>query len=89
LEFLAKNAVFSWQLRLLVDRLRKKFNEENVVAPVREHESKLFGDQLEKLWNDAEDLSKKPSLTRVLVKMFGFRLILHGVLFCPLDVAVW
>jgi hypothetical protein len=89
LEFLAKNVVFSWQLRLLVDRLRKKFNEEDVVAPVIEHESKLLGDQLEKLWNDAEDLSKKPSLTRVLVKMFGFRLILHGVLFCPLDVAVW
>jgi hypothetical protein len=74
---------------LLVERLRKKFNEEDVVAPVRKHESKPLGDQLEKLWNDEEDSSKKPSLTGVLVKMFGFRLILHGVLFCPVDIAVW
>ncbi|XP_068901758.1 probable multidrug resistance-associated protein lethal(2)03659 isoform X2 [Tenebrio molitor] len=77
-----------WQLRLLMERLRKNFNEEDVVAPVRIHESKPLGDQLEKLWNNEQDSSKKPSLTRVLVKMFGFKLILHGVLFCPVDVAV-
>ncbi|KAH0813598.1 hypothetical protein GEV33_009192 [Tenebrio molitor] len=82
------NFLYCWQLRLLVQRLRKKFNEEDVVAPVRNHESKPLGDQLEKLWNDEVDSSKKPSLARVLVKMFGFRLILHGVLFCPVDIAV-
>jgi hypothetical protein len=74
---------------MLIKKLKKKFNEEDVVRPAEEHESKRLGDKIENLWNGEENSSKIPSLTRVLVKMFGFRMLLYGILYCPPDLAIW
>jgi hypothetical protein len=79
----------SWQVRLLIKKRKKKFTEEDVVRPAKEHESKRLGDKIENLWNSEENSSKIPSLTRVLVKMFGFRMILYGMVYCIPDLAVW
>ncbi|CAH1380341.1 unnamed protein product [Tenebrio molitor] len=82
------NFLFCWQVRMLIKKLKKKFNEEDVVRPAEEHESKRLGDKIENLWNGEENSSKIPSLTRVLVKMFGFRMLLYGILYCPPDLAI-
>jgi hypothetical protein len=79
----------SWQVRLLIKKRKKKFTEEDVVRPAEEHESKRLGDKIENLWNSEENSSKIPSLTRVLVKMFAFRMILYGMVYLIPDLAVW
>jgi hypothetical protein len=73
----------------LGERRRKgKFSVEDVVVPVKEHESARLGDKLEALWDERVKLGKNP-LILVLVKMFGVEFALYGLLYFPLDLAVW
>jgi hypothetical protein len=71
------------------EKLKGKFSVEDVVVPIKDHESTQLGDKLESLWEKEVKSSKNPSLQRVLVKMFGLEFALYGLLYFPLDLAVW
>ncbi|XP_014275641.1 probable multidrug resistance-associated protein lethal(2)03659 [Halyomorpha halys] len=73
---------FSWTLPLFWEGHSRDLTVEDLPEPLKEHSSGYLGDQIEKLWDEevakAQLKKKEPSLLRVVVKMFGLRLMLYG-----------
>lgn len=54
--------------------------EVDLFAPKKCHESTTLGDEFEKAWNNEVMKSKNPSLTKAIVKVFGFDVLIQGLL---------
>ncbi|RZB38697.1 ABC tran domain containing protein, partial [Asbolus verrucosus] len=69
-----------WELPILVKGYKKVFTEDDLSAPLKQHEAKKIGDKAEKLWQEEENFCENPSLCRVLVKLFGLEFMIYGLI---------
>ncbi|XP_063913812.1 probable multidrug resistance-associated protein lethal(2)03659 isoform X2 [Zophobas morio] len=78
---------FFWQLPILFEGYRKQFTESDLHNPLKEHQSKLLGDKLEKVWLEEVHASGiDASLWKVLAKVFGLEFVLYGLCLIPVEV---
>ncbi|XP_066255318.1 probable multidrug resistance-associated protein lethal(2)03659 isoform X2 [Euwallacea similis] len=76
--FLAR-ITFVWTFPLFYKGYKRGLKGEDVFQHLKEHDSELLGEKLEKEW--AEELKKKnPSLWRAYARMFGVDMMLYGLL---------
>lgn len=74
---------FSWTLPLFWEGFNRDLTVDDLSEPLKEHSSSYLGDRIEKLWDEevakAERKKTEPSLLRVIVKMFGLRLMTYAI----------
>ncbi|RZC36634.1 multidrug resistance-associated protein, partial [Asbolus verrucosus] len=75
----------SWELPILVKGFKKDLSEDDLYPPLEEHRSKRLGDKLEELWQEEENFCEKPSLWRAIVKMFGLKFLIYGIVYIPVE----
>lgn len=90
----AKANVFSaltfwWILGTFWKGYRRDLQVTDIYAPLKEHKSDHLGDQIERYWKEevknAEIRKRKPSLFRVIVRCFGVKIMLYGVILFLLE----
>ncbi|KAK9889087.1 hypothetical protein WA026_004359 [Henosepilachna vigintioctopunctata] len=61
---------------------QKEMTEDDVFEPLPEHMSSILGDQLEVIWKEeyVNPKHRKKALHRALLRLFGFRFILYGII---------
>uniref|UniRef100_A0A2S2PMH1 Multidrug resistance-associated protein 4 n=2 Tax=Schizaphis graminum TaxID=13262 RepID=A0A2S2PMH1_SCHGA len=74
---------FSWILKLVQKGLKKELDVIDLYTILDEDSSALLGSKLKKIWSKeqrtATKKNKKPSFLNALFKMFGSKLIIHGI----------
>ncbi|KAH0818467.1 hypothetical protein GEV33_004324 [Tenebrio molitor] len=80
--------LFCWQLPLLVKGWSNKITSDDFNTPLKCHDSKKLSDKLEKHWEEEINVSKKPSLTRVLTKLYGLEYLFYGLVYFCFDLAI-
>ncbi|XP_026807743.1 multidrug resistance-associated protein 4-like [Rhopalosiphum maidis] len=80
----------SWISNLLkIGRLRD-LNETDLFTTLDDQKSSTLGDKLEKIWRselaNAYSMNRKPKLLRALLRMFGAKLMLYGLMFCITEI---
>ncbi|KAE9539937.1 hypothetical protein AGLY_005189 [Aphis glycines] len=80
----------SWILNLLkIGRLRD-LNETDLYTTLDDQKSSTLGDKLEKIWRselaNASSMNRNPNLLRALIRMFGAKFILYGLLLCIMEI---
>nr|XP_018899809.1 PREDICTED: probable multidrug resistance-associated protein lethal(2)03659 [Bemisia tabaci] len=83
---------FTWILDLFLKGRRRDLETEDLYITLKEHSSGYLGDRLERLWlqevTNSKKLKRKPSLLRALVKCFGAKLMLYGLLLCTMEICL-
>ncbi|KAK4880306.1 hypothetical protein RN001_008452 [Aquatica leii] len=68
-------ATFAYTFPTFIQGFRREFTEYDLYETFSDHKSGQLGDKIEKAWNEeverANKINKRPSLTRVLFKLFG------------------
>jgi hypothetical protein len=85
---LTKFYTLSWQLPLLVKGWSNKITSDDFNTPLKCHDSKKLSDKLEKQWEEEMKVSKKPSLIRVLTKLYGLEYLFYGLVYFCFDLAI-
>ncbi|CAH1643264.1 unnamed protein product [Spodoptera littoralis] len=82
---------FGWTLETFKMGYSRDIKDADLYAPLPEHRSSILGDAVQKAW-DREVLSaerrggrRKPSLWRVLLKVFGCELMLYGLILAAME----
>ncbi|CAH0698828.1 unnamed protein product [Spodoptera exigua] len=82
---------FGWTLETFKMGYSRDIKETDLYAPLPEHRSSVLGDAVQKAW-DREVLSverrggrRKPSLWRVLFKVFGCELMFYGLILAAME----
>ncbi|CAF4915112.1 unnamed protein product [Pieris macdunnoughi] len=80
---------FGWTLETFMLGYRRDIREDDLYAPLPEHRSDVLGDSIQKAWDlevkrQSED-DKKPSLLKVLAKVFGVELMLYGLILAAME----
>ncbi|KAK9869789.1 hypothetical protein WA026_003521 [Henosepilachna vigintioctopunctata] len=84
----AKNAnpfsqlCFLYMFPIFKNTYRKEMTEDDVFEPLPEHMSSILGDRAEVIWKEEylNPKHRKRALHRALLRLFGFRFILYGVI---------
>ncbi|KAK4880384.1 hypothetical protein RN001_008530 [Aquatica leii] len=80
---------FWFTLPTFFEGRRKELEITDLYKTFSEHKSKTLGDKIEKVWKAEEErafkLKKKPSLKRVLIKLFWLQFMFQGLLCCVLE----
>ncbi|XP_013196145.2 ATP-binding cassette sub-family C member 4 [Amyelois transitella] len=67
----------------------RDIRENDLYAPLPEHRSDILGDSFQKTWEkeveDSSNRNRKPSLWRVLVKIFGCEMMLYGLILAAME----
>ncbi|XP_053600633.1 ATP-binding cassette sub-family C member 4-like isoform X2 [Plodia interpunctella] len=69
----------------------RDIRENDLYAPLPEHRSDILGDAIQRTWeNEVEDCSRslrerKPSLWKVLLKVFGCEMMLYGLVLASME----
>ncbi|KYB27064.1 ATP-binding cassette sub-family C member 4 [Tribolium castaneum] len=79
---------FCWELPLFVKGWKKELTEDDLYEPLDEYNSTILGDKIEELWRRETTTNKKPSLLKVLIKLFGLEYGLYGLFYLPAELAV-
>ncbi|XP_075236154.1 putative multidrug resistance-associated protein lethal(2)03659 isoform X2 [Lycorma delicatula] len=83
---------FSWVLRLFIVGYKRELEVTDLYSPLHEHRSDVLGDKFESTWNDekAKALRKnrEPSLLCVISRIFGWDILLHGIVLACVEVFV-
>ncbi|KAJ3619266.1 hypothetical protein MTP99_004963 [Tenebrio molitor] len=80
--------LFCWQLPLLVKGWSNKIASDDFNTPLKCHDSKKLSDKLEKHWEEEMNVSNKPSLSRVLRKLYGLEYLFYGLVYFCFDLAI-
>ncbi|XP_044261212.1 probable multidrug resistance-associated protein lethal(2)03659 [Tribolium madens] len=78
---------FCWELPLFVQGWKTELTEDDLYKPLDEYKSTILGDKIEELWRHELSTSKKPSLLRVLIKLFGREYGIYGLYYLPCELA--
>ncbi|XP_054270037.1 probable multidrug resistance-associated protein lethal(2)03659 [Macrosteles quadrilineatus] len=74
---------FAWTLGLFREGNRRDLEVEDLYVPLKEHTSNVLGDRIEKKWREeckrAAIKKREPSLLRVLLRIFGPKLMAYGL----------
>ncbi|KAJ8954555.1 hypothetical protein NQ318_000789 [Aromia moschata] len=70
---------FCWLLPYFVKGYKRDLTEDDLYAPVKDHDSRMLGDKLEKEWNYQVAHKRDPSLLIAIAKVFRRELILSGL----------
>ncbi|XP_015517778.1 probable multidrug resistance-associated protein lethal(2)03659 isoform X1 [Neodiprion pinetum] len=85
---------FAWVLRTFALGYRRELEVTDLYAPLNEHKSNVLGDQISRIWEKEQERccrTKKgtqPSLLRVLVRCFGPRIMMLGIIIAALEFLV-
>ncbi|KAG8242930.1 hypothetical protein J6590_056496 [Homalodisca vitripennis] len=75
---------FRWTLGLFREGNRRDLEVADLYVPLKEHTSNVLGDKIERAWQEelrqAAAKKKDPSLLRVLVRLFGPKLMMFGLI---------
>ncbi|KAK5646883.1 hypothetical protein RI129_005347 [Pyrocoelia pectoralis] len=73
---------YTWPI--FVKGRKREMQVSDLYKTLSSQESKLLGDKIEKIWRNEElkalNLNKKPSITKVLFKMFGAEFVGHAII---------
>ncbi|KAF5277747.1 hypothetical protein FQR65_LT03727 [Abscondita terminalis] len=68
-------ATFAYTFPTFIQGFKREFTEHDLYETFSDHKSAQLGDKMEKAWNEevqrANKIDKRPSLGRVLIKVFG------------------
>ncbi|XP_054272885.1 probable multidrug resistance-associated protein lethal(2)03659 [Macrosteles quadrilineatus] len=74
---------FAWTLGLFREGNKRDLEVEDLYVPLKEHTSNVLGDRIEKKWREeckrAAIKKREPSLLRVLLRIFGPKLMAYGL----------
>ncbi|KAF7279579.1 hypothetical protein GWI33_006975 [Rhynchophorus ferrugineus] len=59
---------------------KEKLTEDDLFSPLPSHDSSILGDKLERIWKEEQKKHKKFALHIALLKLFGFRFFILGIL---------
>ncbi|XP_064076906.1 probable multidrug resistance-associated protein lethal(2)03659 [Vanessa tameamea] len=82
---------FGWTLETFKLGYSRDIKEEDLYAPLPEHRSDILGDTLQTAWDQEVDRStlrndgRKPSLMKVLIKVYGSELMLYGLILAAME----
>nr|XP_026484669.1 probable multidrug resistance-associated protein lethal(2)03659 [Vanessa tameamea] len=82
---------FSWTLETFKLGYSRDIKEEDLYAPLPEHRSDILGDTLQTAWDQEVDRctlrndGRKPSLMKVLIKVYGSELMLYGLILAAME----
>ncbi|XP_013148667.1 PREDICTED: probable multidrug resistance-associated protein lethal(2)03659 [Papilio polytes] len=82
---------FGWTLETFKLGYSRDIRDNDLYAPLPEHQSDILGDAMQKAWDreleNYNDLGEnnKPSLWRVLTKVFGAELMLYGLILAAME----
>jgi ATP-binding cassette subfamily C (CFTR/MRP) protein 4 len=79
---------FCWELPFFYKGYKKQITEDDLYGPLKDHQSRLLGDKIEKTWTEDVKTHDTPSLWRVLGKAFGFEFFLYGLLLIPIELVI-
>ncbi|XP_008214580.1 probable multidrug resistance-associated protein lethal(2)03659 isoform X1 [Nasonia vitripennis] len=95
---------FGYILRLFWVGYRRDLDIQDLYEPLKEHTSNRLGEKIARLWeqecqrvkkkqetkakNGKNDKKLEPSLLRVLLRCFGFKLMLYGVLLAFMEIVL-
>ncbi|XP_049853309.1 probable multidrug resistance-associated protein lethal(2)03659 isoform X1 [Schistocerca gregaria] len=72
-----------WILDTFKKGYKRDLEIEDLFVPLKEHRSDLLGDRIERIWEDelkrAKQANRCPSLTRVLCRCFGLKIMAYGL----------
>lgn len=79
--------LFLWQRKLFSIGLNRPIEEEDIYATLDNHRSCRIGGQFDKLWKRETIRSPhNPSFLKVIIRLFGLRVLGFGLLYTTLDV---
>ncbi|XP_068629128.1 ATP-binding cassette sub-family C member 4-like [Battus philenor] len=81
---------FGWTLETFKLGYSRDIRENDLYAPLPEHQSDILGDSMQKAWErEIENVRQrdgiKPSLWKVLMKVFGAELMLYGLILAAME----
>ncbi|XP_046974675.1 probable multidrug resistance-associated protein lethal(2)03659 [Vanessa cardui] len=82
---------FGWTLETFKLGYSRDIKEEDLYAPLPEHRSDILGDTLQTAWDQEVDRcalrndGRKPSLMKVLIKVYGSELMLYGLILAAME----
>ncbi|XP_045761352.1 probable multidrug resistance-associated protein lethal(2)03659 [Maniola jurtina] len=82
---------FGWTLETLMLGYSRDIKERDLYAPLPEHRSDVLGDAMQSAWEQEvehagfRNIGRKPSLMNVLCKIFGFELMLYGLILAAME----
>ncbi|KAF9815043.1 hypothetical protein SFRURICE_010601 [Spodoptera frugiperda] len=82
---------FGWTLETFKMGYSRDIKDADLYAPLPEHRSSILGDAVQKAWDREVLLAnrrggrRKPSLWRVLLKVFGCELMLYGLILAAME----
>ncbi|KAJ8734976.1 hypothetical protein PYW08_014226 [Mythimna loreyi] len=82
---------FGWTLETFKMGYSRDIKDTDLYAPLPEHRSNVLGDAMQKAWDCEEQNARrrgersKPSLWRVLFKVFGCELMLYGLILAAME----
>ncbi|XP_012251875.1 probable multidrug resistance-associated protein lethal(2)03659 [Athalia rosae] len=85
---------FAWVLDTFAKGYKKDLEISDLYAPLNEHASSVLGDKILHIWDKDQEKCKSakkeahPSLLRVLVKCFGPRIMMLGIVIAALEFLV-
>ncbi|XP_015838053.1 probable multidrug resistance-associated protein lethal(2)03659 [Tribolium castaneum] len=80
------NWLFCWVLPVVGKATKTAITEDSLYATPGNCQARVCAEKLEKFWF-LELKGKNPSLTRAIMKSYGFRFFFYGCLFFPVDLA--
>lgn len=73
-----------WILGTFRKGYKRDLEIEDLFVPLKEHRSDLLGNRIERIWEDelikAKQANRNPSLTRVLCRCFGWKIMAYGLI---------
>ncbi|CAK1600132.1 unnamed protein product [Parnassius mnemosyne] len=82
---------FGWTLETFKLGYRRDIRENDLYAPLPEHQSDTLGDAMQKAWDHELEYCRmrgddiNPSLWKVLMKVFGAELMLYGLILAAME----
>ncbi|XP_039745048.1 probable multidrug resistance-associated protein lethal(2)03659 isoform X2 [Pararge aegeria] len=82
---------FGWTLETFMLGYSRDIKEDDLYAPLPEHRSDMLGDAMQTAWEQEVENTgfqgeeRKPSLMKVLCKVFGFELVLYGLILAAME----
>lgn len=76
----------SWIFPVFFKGRKRELNTSDLYQPLKNHKSEKLGNALAKAWEkEFERNGKTPSLRRALLKVFGWEIMLLGVILAALE----